>query len=251
MVKRWWNSILLSGLILVGCGRGERSPESSVLVYCTPGSKVYAAAVRAHLSRAGAGEVILAPLGARDLVTALSGTRAGDLVVCLGERLPGELAGLGFVRDRFEIGRLTPCLVSTRPIPLERTVEKDMRLGFGKADSPLERSSRAALSPGLADGVEAHIGQRSVRPSELVRLLRLEALDAVFVWDNPALTRGLERTVLPGSCPLVAIQLSCSEKPTALLDAVREIWADTEAAEHLRAIGVKRVPQSGRGVQPE
>jgi len=243
-VKSCRNSLLLACIVvLLGCNRGRDSAGEPLFLYCTPSAKPFALVLQQRATAALQREVILAPLRAKDLTTALASTRAGDVVICLGESLPKTLSEHKLLAKSTVIGYVAPCLAASRYLTLQEAAAGGMRLGFGKADGPLGRTALQGIPTDLKDGVTANITQRSEKTAELSRLLRLGALDATFTWDSPALSAEVKTTPLHATCPLLAIELSCSRKSPDLLRSLWETWLGEDTGKVLANLGVHHSPR--------
>jgi len=220
----------LSLMAALGCRREARPEPTKLLVYCTQPAKPYGKEVVGTLAEASGLEVILAPVSGKDMLTALDGTHAGDFAVVLSKALQAELAERRLSTGATILRQVTVCMVSREPLQLEDLARNGMRLGSGRPKGPLGDAVAAALPEALRQDLDANTVHRSESSEELLRLLKLGALDAVFVWNHPAPPTGLQKQVLQGAgahCDVTLVGLGCSRlKPAMqqrLLTACTEI----------------------------
>lgn len=213
---------------MAGCGPAAKPAPRPLLLYCTPSVEAHGKVLKGVLERGGGRQVLVAPMTGDDIVAALQGLKAGDLAVVAGSGVCTRLHEGGLVRGEPVVYPLTPCAVAAKPLELADLGRPGMRLGGcakgGDRAAAVERALPAELRP----LVEANTVQRGERGEELVRLVRLGALDAAFVWDTPPPAAGLHLVRLPpdpAPCPLLVIALRCSrlsaEDSAALLTELR------------------------------
>lgn len=213
-----------------------------LLVYCTPPAKRYAAALARAVEAACGCPVIVAPLTRQDLLTAVTSRRAGDFVVTLDAGLEAELAGLRLVKGVQELGELALCAVTAGAEPFEDLWVPGNRLGMGSPKGVLGRATAKALPAPLRDAAAARVRHRSERCDELVRMVRLGALDTALVWEPCSLPEGLRSLAVPGAASagrVYAIQLSCSRQSADRLSGVRAAWSGAMGKAELRGQGVR------------
>ena len=225
-----------------GCSPPGAHGGDSLLLYCTPSAKRYAAELARTAEAACGRAVILAPLRRHDLLTAVSGTRAGDFVLTLDASLGADLAGLGLAGRVQELGNLSLCAVTAGGESLKDLCEPGVRLGSGSPKGVLGRACAAALPSPLREAVDVNARHRSERCDELVRLIRLGALDAAVVWETPSLPEGLRSLAIPGTASagrLYAIRLTCSRHTPERLSRVGDAWSGDAGRTALRGLGVR------------
>jgi hypothetical protein len=231
------------------CGCGRQEAAAPLFVYCPPGVQPYAAGLVGKLSQGPGAPATLAPVRDEDLLAALAGLKAGDLVVCTEGTLPEALAAAGLARRRYAAGALRLAVLSRKPASLEDLCGPGVRLGSGTPKGPLGMQVRRALPPPIHDQVTANVVCRSEVSSELLRLLDQGALDAAFVWGplQPTAARhevDLDTTATELCCPLIVVELTCSRQPTAVLEHVRTVWSSVATAAPGPAAGAKTKPAS-------
>jgi hypothetical protein len=229
-------AVLLWAMV-AGCGpAGGRTPRP-VLLYCTPSAEAHAKALKQVLEQSGARQAVLAPMGGEDIVAALEGLKAGDFAVLTGSRLCGRLAERSLTRGEPVTYPLAVCAVALRSLELADLGKPGLRLGNGAKDGDREAAVARALPPDLRPLVAANTQQRSEKSDELLRLVRLGALDAAFVWDTPPPSTDLHILRLPpdpSPCPLLIVALSCSRLSVADSDALLAELRAEPAARALR-----------------
>jgi hypothetical protein len=190
--------------------------------------EAHAKILKQVLEAQGGRQVVVAPMTGADIVAALEGLKAGDVAVIAGSRLRDRLLERKLVRGEPVSYPLNVCAVALRPLELADLGQPGLRLGGGAKDGDLAAAVERVLPMDLRPLVEANTRQRGERSEELVRLLRLGALDAAFVWDTPAPAADLQRVRLPpdpSPCPLLIVALSCSrlavDESAALLAEMR------------------------------
>ena len=243
-----WISVLTL-LASGGCRRSGGARSESLLVYCTPPTKLYAAAL-VHLAEEATGRpVILAPLRKGDLLSAVSGTRAGDFVLTLDQTLAAELVDLGLGEEPHDLGHVALCAVTSEATSLAELSRPGVRLGSGSPSGPLGRAAATALPADLRQAVDANVRHRSEHSGELIRLVRLGALDGALVWAALPAPQGLRSLAVPGAGSagrLRVVQLTCSRQPARRLAAVHSAWSGNAGQRTLQSLGVR--PQvGGRG----
>jgi hypothetical protein len=96
------------------------------------------------------------------------------------------------------------------------------------------------LASELRPPIEANITHRSERGEELVRLLRLGALDAAFLWSTPPPPAGLHVVLLPaaagGEVTLTLAGLTCSRLAEGEWSGILAVWR-SEATRHALEAG--------------
>jgi len=224
--------VLLLCLGLAGCGPAGKAPAATVplFVYCTPTAEAHAKILRCVVEARLQRSVVLAPMARDSLLAALDGTHAGDAVVFAAGELEPGLHSRGLVRGEPIALPLAVCAVASAPFELADLAKPGKRLGGCKADLPLGMAVRAALPAELGPAIEANIRHRSERGDELLRLLRLGALDAVFLWATPPPPAALRVVRLPEAGPgasLVIAGLACSRLGDADWAAILAVWRDT------------------------
>jgi hypothetical protein len=198
-----------------------------VFVYCTPAAEAHAKILRCVLEASGDRTVVIAPMTCDSLLAALEGTRAGDAVVFAGDELQAALDSRGLVRGEPIAFPLAVCAVGLAPFDLAALATPGKRLGGCSPDRPLGAAVRAALPEDLRSGIEANLTHRSERGDELVRLLRLGALDAAFLWATPPPPAVLHVVRLPeaGRAACITITgLSCSRLTDLEWSQVIAVW---------------------------
>ncbi len=183
-----------------------------------------------------------------DLLSAIEGLREGDFVVCHdgGFRRRLERGKLGAASVL--LGTMSVAAVSRRPFSLADLGRSDWKIGGGKPPGPLGETLKGALPPDAAPAILANLGFQSERTGELLRLLDLGGLDAVFVWETPGLAekyRVLRFPVPENRCAVFLIRLTCSRLPRADAEAVLRAVRSAEAVSALRACGVRSARQDG------
>ena len=240
-------------LLLGASGCGRRSASQPVFVYCTPGMQPYAALLAGLLhDQVGGGPATVAPLREDDLLTAVTGLKAGDLVICAEGALPDALAARGLARRRYTIGALRLTALARDATTVEDLCRPGVRVGSGTPKGPLGEQVRSCLPATLRDRIEANTIYRSEVSGELLRLLGQGAIAAAFVWapaKSPAGCRELDlgTAATRPCCPLVAVELTYSRQAADVLDRVRALWTDPEAQTALRGGGIQATPAPGGG----
>lgn len=225
-------------LAATGCSKAPRGNTSgAVLLYCADTVRLQANALRQRAEAAGHGQVIVAPLAPGDLIGAIEGTQAGDFVLFAGDALRRDLAQRRLSpADAVPMGFLGILLVAARPMQLEDLRQPGLRLGCGTSSGLLGRLTEEALPTALRQAIETNVVHRSERADELLRLLRLGALDAVFVWDSAALPGdGLHRLPLTqgsAQCPVWLAPLSASRLRADRRQALLNLWLEGERPPH-------------------
>lgn len=248
---RFLSAVLLVVLVTTaGCTRQQAAPSKQVLVYCTPDVKPYARCIADALREVTGADPVLASVRPRDLVSALAATRAGDFVVCLQGSVPSALDERQFVSRWHQAGHVSLGLISRTECSLADLCQPGVRIGWGTPGGTLEAAISQSLSPSERQTMEANIVYRSERCAELIRLVRLGALDAAFIWapDTPPADlhairippeRGATRDLLVGT-------LSCSRQPGPLLERVRSAWSTGVYAARLAGLGLVLHEVGGR-----
>lgn len=234
--RHWWTAAAGAclaaalGVVASGCGRAAERGPRPVLLYCTSAVEAQAKVLKQVLESGGFRQVVLAPLTGADMVTALEGLQAGDLAVVAGTPMYERLAERKLTRGEPVTHPLAVCAVAVRTLELADLGKPGMRLGNGAKDGDRAAAVERALPPELRPLVAANTRQRSERGDELVRLLRLGALDAALVWDTPPPAADLQRLPLPedpSPCPLLIVALSCSRlSPAASAALLTELRGD-------------------------
>ena len=209
---------VLGTFLLAGCSPKPPARGTSILLYCTQPAKPFANNIRARIEEISGRPVVLAPMSGKDLLAGLQGTRAGDFAVVISPSLRDKLAAGGWVGETTVWRRLTPCLVSKRALTVDELETEHLRLGSGKAGQALGDAVTASLPESLRAAVAKKIVHRSERSDELLRLLDLGGLDAVFVWDQPPPpeTFPTQKLETPkGKRDVVIIALTCSRLPSS------------------------------------
>jgi len=231
-------------LATAGCAPRQPTGVERTLVYCTPASKPYARCIADALTTVTGPEAILAPMRTQDMLSALAGTQSGDLVVSLRDGTVKALDDLGLVRNWSAVGRVSLSAVSRTERTLSDIRQPGIRVGCGKPNGALAAALDQLLTPSERALVANNVAYRSDRCSELMRLVRLDALDAAFIWSRPSLPEGLCRVGIPVerqvTCDVLVGVLSCSRKPARALRRLQSAWCGKPYGMRLADLGVAR-----------
>lgn len=241
--------LAVGGCRPAGQASAPTRPAPPLFVYCTPTAEAHAKILRCVVEAKLGRPVVIAPMGPESLLAALDGTHAGDVAVFAAGELEAGLQSRGLVRGEPIAFPLAVCAAGKAPFELAELAKPGMRLGGCKPDLPLGAAVRAALPPDLAKAIEANITHRSDRGEELVRLLRLGALDAVFLWATPPPPAALHVVRLDAAVPgaaLVVAGLSCSRLDEDDWAAVLAAWRDPGTQ---RALDGEPVPPATGGAR--
>ena len=235
----------MAGLLwamVAGCGPAAAPAPRALLLYCTPAVEAQARILKRVIEQDGVWQVVLAPMTGADLMSALEGLKTGDFAVFAGSRLRDQLAERKLLRGEPVGYPLSVGAVAARPLELADLGKPGLRLGGGGKDGDLTAAVGRVLPADLGRLVEANTRQRSERSEELLRLVRLGALDAAFVWDTPPPT-DLRRLRLPPDplpCSLQLVALSCSRLSQADSAALLATLRDEPVRRALRGEGKRQ-----------
>jgi hypothetical protein len=214
-----------------------------MLLYCTPDALPHAKLLKQLSEKHGMKRTItLAPMRPTDILAALDGIKTGDFVLCVGNGLKQKLAAASLLRGTPAVQALGVCLVSRTPVQLAAAGLAGKCLGMGKPESALAQTTERALPESLRGTVSRNTTHRDNRSDALVRLVRLDTLDAAFVWDTPPPAPDLTTLLLPrklASCPLNLMALSCSKLRTVEQQALLRLWQSREMADALSGGGTE------------
>ncbi|MBT7059981.1 MAG: hypothetical protein HN976_33095 [Lentisphaerae bacterium] len=222
-------TVLLVAVLLSGCGGRAPAPTADVLIYCPATLKALAQRVSGRLAAGSDVNVRLAPVRPSHVVSTVMGLRKGDFVVCTEGRISTALTEAGLVKRSYDVGRLELGVVARAETSLAALTADGAALGAGAREGSLGQALSRAIPAALRDPITANLRHRTERSGELVRLVGLGSLDAAFVWNTTDLPPGVAYYSVPelqsAGCPLLLLQLTCSQQPERTLATMHELLA--------------------------
>ncbi len=183
-------SLLLAGLVLVAAGCGAEP----LRIYCGAGIRPPVAELAEEFERRQGVEVAMDYAGSEVLVSRIKLSGRGDLYMPGDAHYVDLAAEQGLIASQHDVCYFVPVILVQEGNPkeihsLEDLARPGIKLGLGDEKAcAIGRTCRLIFEKNGLDlqAVERNVAFRSLTVNELGNHIKLDALDAVIVWDAVA-----------------------------------------------------------------